>query len=161
MEPGYGKGASSWLGAFNSADIFKATLTLMDDPNAKIDIYPDTPTAINIINTKELKGCFDKRKFKVKMRAPYRIETDQRRSSSGKIEDKHLLVFTAVPLGVYGKQIQDEVTAIKLAEKNKANKKLPEVLNIECIADDDLPGGIEILVEYERGYDPNDLAEKL
>ncbi|MDE6041029.1 MAG: hypothetical protein K2F99_05575, partial [Muribaculaceae bacterium] len=38
---GIGKGASAWLGAFNSIDIFNATLTLMDDPRAKIDIYPD------------------------------------------------------------------------------------------------------------------------
>lgn len=157
---GIGKGASSYLGAFNSIDIFKATLALMDDPNAKIDIYPDTPTPLNITNAKALKGCFDKKKFKVAMRAPYRVETDQRRVGN-KIEDKHLLVFTAVPLGVYGKQIVEEIKAIKLEDKSKSAKRLPEVLNVEPIADEDLPGGVEIYVEYERGYDPHVLAEKL
>lgn len=158
---GIGKGAFSWLGAFNSTDIFKATLMLMDNPNAKIDIYPDTPVPLNIVNAKALKGCFDRRKFKVKMRAPYRIEVDQRRGNNGKVEDKHLLIFTALPLGVYGEQIRDEIKAIKADEKSKSSKKLPEVLNVEFIADDELPGGIEILVEYEQGYDPNVLAEKL
>ena len=158
---GIGKGASSWLGAFNSIDIFKATLALMDDPNAKINIYPDTPVPLEITNSKSLKGCFDRKKFKVAMRAPYRVDVDQRRGSNGKIEDKHILVFTAVPLGVYGKQIEAEIKAIKLGDKNKSSKKLPEVLNVELIADEDLPGGIEIVIEYERGYDPHVLAEKL
>lgn len=157
---GIGKGASSYLGAFNSIDIFKATLTLMDDPNAKIDIYPDTPTPLDITNAKALKGCFDKKKFKVAMRAPYRVEIDQRRAGN-KIEDKYLLVFTAVPLGVYGKQVADEIKAIKLEDKTKSTKKLPEVLNVELIADEDLPGGVEIYIEYEKGYDPHALAEKL
>ncbi|MCM1230227.1 MAG: hypothetical protein NC489_08840 [Ruminococcus flavefaciens] len=158
---GIGKGASSWLGAFNSTDIFKAALALMDDPKAKIDIYPDTPIPLNIVNAKSLKGCFDRKKFKVAMRAPYRVEVDQRRGSGGKIEDKYVLVFTAVPLGVYGKQIAEEIKTIKLEDKNKSAKRLPEVLNVEIIADEDLPGGIEIIIEYERGYDPHVLAEKL
>lgn len=157
---GIGKGASSYLGAFNSIDIFKATLALMDDPNAKIDIYPDTPVPLDIVNAKALKGCFDKRKFKVAMRAPYRVELDQKRVGN-RIEDKHLLVFTAVPLGVYGLQIVEEIKAVKLEDKNKSTKKLPEVLDIAINVDEELPGGIEIFIEYERGYDPHVLAEKL
>lgn len=158
---GIGKGAMSWLGAFNSIDIFKATLLLMDDPKAKIDIYPDTPVPIEIVNKSELRGCFDKKKFKVKMRAPYHVETDQRRTDKGKIEDKYTVVFTALPIGVTGKQVQDEITAIHKEEEKKANKRLPEVLNTEIIADEDSPGGIQVIVEYERGYDPHVLAEKL
>ena len=38
---GIGKGALSWLGAFNSNDVFDTALKLMDNPNAEIDIYPD------------------------------------------------------------------------------------------------------------------------
>ena len=158
---GIGKGSSSWLGAFNSTDIFKATLQLMDDPNAKIDIYPDTPTPIEIMNTKQLKGCFDKKRFKVKMRAPYRVEVGKKKDDNGRIVDKYLLIFTAVPLSTCGKQIEEEIRAIKLADKSKSIKRLPEVLNINSIADKKFPGGIEILIEYERGYDPHVLAEKL
>lgn len=157
---GIGKGAMSWLGAFNSSDLFKATLTLMDDPTAKIDIYPDTPVPLEIINKSELRGCFDREQFKVKMRAPYHVEVDQRPNGS-KVEDKHTIVFTALPLGVNGNQIRDEVTALKKAEEKKANKKFGEVVNIEVIADDEAPGGIKVIVEYVRGYDPHVLAEKL
>lgn len=154
---GIGKGAMSWLGAFNSVDLLRATLELMDNPKAKVDIYPDAPAPVDIINKSELRGCFDKRKFKVKMRAPYHTIVDKRRNGT-KIEDKYALVFTALPLGVTGNQIEEEIKAIRM---EKGNKRLPEVLNVEVIAKDDTPGGIEIIVEYERGYDPNVLAEKL
>jgi len=157
---GIGKGAASWLGAFNSIELMKATLDLMKDPNAVIDIYPDAPVPVNIVNKDELAGCFDRAKFKVMMRAPYHTIVDQRRSGN-KIEDKLAIVFTALPLGVVGNQIADEITRIKKDEAKKASKRLPEVLNVEIAVDDVSPGGIEIIVEYERGYDPHVLAEKL
>lgn len=157
---GIGKGAMSWLGAFNSIDLMKACLELMDNPSAKIDIYPDTPVPIEIVNKSELRGCFDKEQFKVKMRAPYYTMVDQRRVGS-KIEDKYAIVFTALPLGVIGNQIQAEVTALKAEDAKRSNKRFPEVLNIEPVATDDTPGGIDVIVEYERGYDPHVLAEKL
>ncbi|MCM1441102.1 MAG: hypothetical protein NC131_18150, partial [Roseburia sp.] len=154
---GIGKGAMSWLGAFNSIDLMKACLELMDNPRAKIDIYPDAPVPVEIINKSELRGCFDKPKFKVKMRAPYHAMVDQRRVGT-KIEDKYALVFTAMPIGVTGEQIRDEIVAIRT---EKGSKRLQEVINVDVVAKDDTPGGIEIIVEYERGYDPNVLAEKL
>lgn len=157
---GIGKGASSWLGAFNSIDIFNATLELMDNPQAKISIYPDIYNPVQIVNSKKLKGCFDQKQFKVKMRAPYYVHTDQRMNGN-KIEDKYIIVFTALPIGVTGNQIYKEITAIKLDDAKKPVKRLPEVLNVEIHARPKLPGGIEVLVEYEHGYDPHVLAEKL
>lgn len=154
---GIGKGAMSWLGAFNSIELMKATLELMDNPNAKIDIYPDAPVPVEIVNKSELRGCFDMPKFKVKMRAPYHVLVDKRRVGT-KVEDKYALVFTAMPIGVTGEQIRNEIVAIRT---DKSSKNLSEVLNVEVIAKDDTPGGIEIIVEYERGYDPHVLAEKL
>ena len=77
-----------------------------------------------------------------------------------KVEDKYTIVFTALPLGVNGDQIRNEITAIKLDEAKKGNRRLPEVVNVEIIADDS-PGGIPVIVEYVRGYDPHVLAEKL
>lgn len=160
---GIGKGASAWLGAFNSKDVFDTTLKLMDNPNAKIEIYPDTPTPIQIVNKSELKHCFDQNKFSIKMRAPYEVKLDQKRDGSNRIVDKHILVFTALPVNVIGKTIVDEIIAIKAADmkRSQANKKLPEVINIENIATNKTLGGIEVIIEYEKGYDPNALAEKL
>lgn len=157
---GIGKGASSWLGAFNSTDIFNAALKLMDNPNARIDIYPDAPVPVEIVNTEELRGCFDMAKFKVHMRAPYHVEVDQRMNGT-KIENKYTIVFTALPLNVTGDQVYKEVQNIRLEDQKKTTKRLPEVINIEPVVDRHSDGGIQIIVEYEYGYDPHVLAEKL
>ena len=160
---GIGKGAASWLGAFNSKDVFNATLKMLDDPKAKIDIYPDTPVPIDIINKNELKHCFDQKKFKVKMRAKYKVVPDKKRDEHGRVVDKFTIVFTSLPLNTTGKTVKDEIIAINAEDQKKANadKKLPEVLNVEVSANDNTPGGVEVIVEYEKGYDPNALAEKL
>lgn len=158
---GIGKGAASWLGAFNSRELFKVAIAMLDDPDCKVDIYPDTPVPINIINKSELKGCFDQQKFKVKMRAIYKIVDDKQRDEHGKIVDKHTIIFTSLPLTVSGNTIKNEIIAIRAADEKKPNKRLPEVLNVEIIATNDTPGGIEIIVSYEKGYDPEALAEKL
>src|SRR5699024_10151717 len=136
---GIGKGAMTQLCGFNSIDIFKTTLKLMDDPNAEVHIYPDAPTPVEIVNKADLRDCFDMKTFKIKMVAPYYLEVDQRMNGT-KIEDKYTIVFTALPVGVSGLQIRDELVKIKKEERN-ADKAFPEVLNLEIIADDS-PGGI-------------------
>lgn len=159
---GIGKGAATWLGAFNSKDLLKVAIKMLDEPNCKVDIYPDTPIPVNIINKADLKGCFDKTDFKVKMRAPYEIIGDKRRDEHGKIVDKYTIVFTSLPLSVKGDTVKNEIITIKEADQKRgANKRLPEVLNVEVAANNTTPGGIEFIVEYEKGYDPDALAEKL
>lgn len=159
---GIGKGAATWLGAFNSKDLLKVAIKMLDDPDCKVDIYPDTPIPVNIINKADMKGCFDKTDFKVKMRAPYKIVGDKRRDEHGKIVDKYTIVFTSLPLSVKGDTVKNEIIAIKEADQKRgANKRLPEILNVEVSANNTTPGGIEFIVEYEKGYDPDALAEKL
>lgn len=58
---GIGRGVASWLGAFNSRDLFKATITLLDDPTAKIDIYPDYAVPVDITNKSDLKDALTDR----------------------------------------------------------------------------------------------------
>lgn len=157
---GIGKGAAAWLGAFNSKDIFKAAITLLDDPNAKINIYPDCPIPVNIINKSELKDCFDKANFKVRLEAPYEVELDKRKGATGKVEDKHTIVFTALPISTTGQSIRNEIIAIKEKDMKRPDKKLPEVLNVEVDTVNTL-GGIRFIVEYEKGYDSHILAQKL
>jgi len=160
---GIGKGAAAWLGAFNSKDVFDATLKLMDDPNAKINIYPDVQMPVDIINKKELKGCFDMKKFSVKMRAQYKIVADKKRDANGKVIDKFCIVFTSLPINVIGKTVKKEIQQIKEddAKLPSGEKKLPEVINIEMDPNANTLGGIEFTIEYEKGYDPIALAEKL
>lgn len=157
---GIGKGASAWLGAFNSEDIFKTAIAMLDDPNCKVDIYPDAPVPVEIVNKAELKGCFDKSQFKVKMRAPYQVETYQRKNGS-KVENVYAIVFTALPLSLTGDQVRKEIIAIKEEDVKKSQKRLPEIIDVQSISDNVSAGGIRIVVEYEHGYDPHILAEKL
>lgn len=157
---GIGKGAASWIGAFNSTDVFKTAIAMLDDPNVKVNIYPDCPTTVDIVNKKELKGCFDKTSFKVNMRGRYVVEVDKRRDSSGRIQDKYTIVFTSCPIGTKGQSIVEEIIKIHEEDVKRSDKRLPEVLNVECASDDTL-GGIRLIVEYAKGYDPNILAEKL
>lgn len=160
---GIGKGAQAWLGAFNSVDIFNAALKLLDDPNAKINIYPDTPIPVDIVNGKDLKGCFDKSRFKVEMQAKYEVVTDKKKNDHGTIIDKHTIVFTSLPLSVTGNTVRNEIVKIKEedAKKPLSQRRLPEVLNLEIAVTDKTPGGIRFIVEYEKGYDPSALAKKL
>ena len=158
---GIGKGASSWLGAFNSRDVFKAALTMLDNPGAHIDIYPDLPVPTPIINKKELKGCFDRKKFKVKMQAPYEIILDKKYDDNGKVVDKHTIVFTSLPITVTGSVIKRQIQKLKEIDEKSSKKQFAEVLDVNPIASPKTPGGIQLIVEYEKGYDPNVLAEKL
>lgn len=159
---GIGKGAQAYLGAFNSKDIFKTALKMLDNPNCKVDIYPDTPVPLDIVNKKDLKGCFDKPRFKVEMRAKYEIVNDKKKDDHGRVVDKYTIVFTSLPITVTGQQIKNEIIKKKEEDAKKgANKLLPEVINLEVSVSDKTPGGIRFIVEYERGYDPQALVEKL
>ena len=158
---GIGKGAQAWLGAFNSKDIFKTALKMLDDPDCKVDIYPDTPTPIDIVNKKELKGCFDKPRFKVEMRAKYKFVTDKMRDEHGKLVDKYTIEFTSLPITVTGQTIANELTKRKEADAKAKDKIIPEVIDFNIDPSDKTSGGIRFIVIYERGYDPQALVEKL
>lgn len=157
---GIGKGAASWLGAFNSKDLFKAALQMLDDPNCKIDIYPDLPIPATIVNKAKLKGCFDENQFKVQIRAPYELTVYQRMENGRKV-DVYAIIFTALPLSVIGQIVKNQIVEIKRQDEKSNNKRLPEVKRIDSVANDKTPGGIQFYVEYEKGYDPHVLVEKL
>lgn len=159
---GIGRGVASWLGAFNSRDLFKATITLLDDPTAKIDIYPDYAVPVDITNKSDLKGCFDRPKFNVDMRAQYEIEVDHKKDpNTGKVSEKYTVVFTSLPLNVIGNNIEKQIIKINEADKNRNEKRFPEIIHVEIDTNDRYPGGIRFIVEYEKGYDPEVLVDKL
>lgn len=157
---GIGKGAASWLGAFNSKDVFKAAILMLDDPTAQVEMYPDLPVPTPIVNKKDLKNCFDKKEFKVKMQAPYEVIVDKR-YDNGRVVDKYTLVFTSLPITVTGAMIKEQIQRLKEADEKSAKKQFAEVLDVLPIPTPKTPGGIELIVEYEKGYDPHALAEKL
>lgn len=159
---GIGKGAQTWLGAFNAKDVLKTALRMLDDPNCPVDIYPDTPIPVDIVNKKDLKGCFDMPRFKVEMRAQYHFHLDKKRDEHGRVVDKHTIVFTSLPITVTGTVVKDQIIKLKEEDMKRGTKKrLPELINIEIAVKDNTPGGIEFIVEYEKGYSPEALVDKL
>lgn len=161
---GIGNGAASTFAAFNSADVFETTLRLMDHPNAKIEIYPDTPNTLEITNKAELKHCFDQKRFTIDVRTPYYIDTLPGIDRSGRKYDMHVVVFTSCPMQTRGELIEEQIRKIKEEDEKRpaSEKKLPEVINVICtIKKGGNPGQLNLMVEYEHGYDPHALAEKL
>ena len=78
------------------------------------------------------------------------------------MNNKYTIVFTSLPITVTGQQIKNEIIKKKEEDLKKgSNKLLPEVINLEVSVSDKTPGGIRFIVEYERGYDPQALVEKL
>lgn len=161
---GIGSGAATTFAAFNAIDVFETTLKLMDHPNAKIEIYPDTPTPLEITNKTELKHCFDKKRFTIDVRSPYYVDTLVGVDRNGKKYDMHVVVFTSCPMQTRGELIEEQIRKIKQEDEKRdvADKKLPEVINTTCtIKNGGTPGQLRLVVEYEHGYDPHALAEKL
>lgn len=168
---GIGKGAYASIAAFNPTDVFNATLMLLDNPKAKIDIYPDCPVPVDIVNKSELKGCFDKYSFQVKIRGRYYVDTQIGVDENHRKYEKNVLVFTSCPMNTHGRAIEEAIIAIKNPDEKSAVKKrkdsFPEIIDIHPETainpktgerDQDL---LELVIEYERGYDPHVLAEKL
>lgn len=155
---GIGKGASTNLVAFNTRDIFKVAIQMLDNPDVPVNIYPDTPIPLDIINKSELAGCFDMTEFKVKMRGTYRIYVDKKLTDQKKLVDKYCIEFDYCPMNTYGEMIIESITRLKKADKDRTDKKFPEVLGVECTGTEEQ---LHLIVEYEKGYDPHVLVEKL
>lgn len=164
---GIGIGVSSTIAAFNSKELLEATIKLMHDPEAKIDIYPDTPMPLYIINKKELKNCFDKNSFTIETVAPYTIEYEKFRG-----EEMCYIVFKSVSITANLKSIEDTIKKIKKDDENSAVKKLKEVkdikVNVAAKASDDRKAmspddtkKLDFKIEIEKGYDPHTVAAKI
>lgn len=167
---GIGKGAYVYVAAFNPTDVFEAVLKLMDDPEAKINIYPDCQVPIDIVNKSELKGCFDMYTFPVKVRGRFHTETQVGKDEYGRKHEKNCIVFTSCPINTNGEAIEESIIKIRKNDgKGGVNRKdsLQEIVDIhQATAVNSKTGRrdpnlLELSVDYERGYDPNVIAEKL
>lgn len=158
---GIGYGASMDLPAFNLKELFETTIKLIDDPKANIVMYPDTPNDVVICNKSELKHCFDKHSFKIKIRGKYRVEIIEDIVGGRKVE-KPNLVFTSIPHCVEVKSIVTAITEAVTPSKGKKNDmvtRFKEIKDMKATPVGD--NGLNFYIEYEKGYDPQALAEKL
>ena len=166
---GIGNGAYAGIAAFNPTELLEATIKLLDDPDAKINIYPDCPVAVDIVNKAELKGCFDKYQFSVKLRGQYHTESQMGKDENGRKYEKNIIVFTSCPMNTHGKAIEDAIVKIKTSDPKTGKRKdsLAEIIDVHPATAINPKTGkrdgnlLELSIEYENGYDPNVIAEKL
>jgi DNA gyrase/topoisomerase IV subunit A len=155
---GIGVGAASTIVGFNPTELMEATIKLVDDPKAKIHIYPDHPTPIIITNKKELKNCFDQHKFRVKFTSPWETRIDKTRGG----ETKYYIVFTAAHLNCNVSRVIEKIIEIKREDEKSPTKRFKELKDIKAIVQkENNEEKLEIIIEYERGADPNVVADKI
>lgn len=165
---GIGIGISSNIGAFNTKELLEATIRLIDDADAKIDLYPDTPLPLFITNKKALKGCFDKNSFTLETEAPYEVEIQKKASG----EDIVFVIFKSVSISASIESIEAKIKDIKKSDETSAVKKLKEVKDvIISVSVGDTKGRkekspedtkkLDFFIQCEKGYDPHMVAQKI
>ena len=100
---GIGYGLASNIISFNVAEVLKATIKLLKDPDAKILLLPDLPTGANIIDDGSFKELNDTGEGKVIQRASSKID-----------HQKNIITITSLPL-----QMDSQQVIHKVIEKKK------------------------------------------
>jgi DNA gyrase subunit A len=164
---GIGIGISSTIAAFNTKELLEAAIKLIDDPYAKVDIYPDTPLPLFITNKKELKGCFDRNSFNVNTVAPYEVVIEKKASG----EEMIYIVFKSVSITASVSSIESTIKNIKEEDEKNAIKKLKEVKDIKIdvsvgkttkkLQSPEDSKKLDFYIQIEKGYDPHMVAEKI
>jgi len=102
-----GYGFSSNVPPYNFKEVCEAVITLIDDPNAKIILYPDLPSGADLImSKKEAKEIFEKAEndVKIKMRAHASIDYIN-----------NIITFTSVPMQVTTNMIISGINTLRLS----------------------------------------------
>lgn len=100
---------------------------------------PDFPTGGIVINRDELQSVYNTGRGKVRIRGEYVIEGRK-------------LVFTSIPYKVSKETLTEEIDKLCEAE---------ELEGIAEIRDESNKEGVRFVIELQRGYDANELADKL
>lgn len=102
-----GYGFSSNIPPYNFKEICEAVITLIEDPHAKILIYPDLPTGADLIMTKkEAKEIFDKAENDVKIKMRSRASIDY---------IHNIITFTSIPMQVGTNMIIQAINNLRIA----------------------------------------------
>lgn len=151
-----GYGFSSNIPPYNFKEICETVIKLIDDPTAKVIIYPDLPSGADLIMTKkEAKEIFEKAEndVTIKMRAHSSIDYIN-----------NTITFTSVPMQVTTKMIINAIynliaaDALPEIKEVKDNTTDQDGLNIELILNQtykDKDSGKEVHVN------PDSVLEKL
>lgn len=137
-----GIGAATNIPPFNVSDVLRATIKLLENPNAKIRLIPDSPTGCNIIDDGQFdlmneigEGCT------LTMEATYEIDYI-----------RNIVSITSIPMH----QTTDAVTA-KLISMKKAGQ-LDELIDI---ADDSKLGNVDYKIMLKSDANPDKFITKI
>jgi DNA gyrase subunit A len=100
---GIGYGMASNIPPFNVAEVLKATIKLMKEPDTKIMLVPDSPTGADILDEGNFKEINKTGKSKITMRATSEIDYQN-----------NIITFTSLPLQMTTKQVISRIIALKL-----------------------------------------------
>lgn len=127
----------NWV-SFNLTEVAQAINEYLDGKEITT-IYPDFATGGVIINKNDIPAILDTGHGSIKVRGKYKIE-------------KQNIVFYEIPYGTATEELMKEVGEL-------ADKK--EIEGIDNIRDESNKNGLRIVIECEKGIDPEAIVKKL
>lgn len=113
---GIGYALASNIPPFNFAELLRATIKLIQDPEAKIMLIPDIPTGADIIDTGEFKAINKTGIGKLVLRASAEID-----------HQNNVITITSIPLQTSTDQIIKKIISLKNGKK----KMFEEIIDIK------------------------------
>lgn len=138
---GIGYGMASNIPPFNFNEVVKATIKLMNNPDAKIMLIPDSPTGCDVVDTGLFKEINKTGKSKFTLRASYDIDYAN-----------NIIVVTSLPMQVSVDMVMQKL--IELKRKGDAD----ELVDIN---DDTKKGNVNLHLVLRRDANPDKFIEKL
>lgn len=100
-------GFASNVPPFNFTEVCEAVIKLIDDPHAKIVLYPDLPTGADLIMTKKsAKEIFEKPEHDVKVKMMSKVNIDYL---------ANIITFTSIPMQVTTNMIVNDINKLRLS----------------------------------------------
>jgi DNA gyrase subunit A len=131
---GIGYGLSTGLPTYNLREVLELTLKLLDDPEADVTLFPDSPTGAHIIDEGQFQEISETGRGKFKMRGEIDIN-----------HDDNILEIKSIPLQTSLNDIKQDI--IKLFEE----KKIPGIV---AINDHTSNGVINLHIVLKKEIDP-------
>lgn len=138
---GIGYGQAGNIPPFNFSEVVKATIKLMDDPDAKIRLIPDSPTGCDIVDTGLFNELNETGKSKFTLRANYDIDYMN-----------NIITVKSIPLHSTTESIQKKLIAMHRAGK------FPELVDFE---ERTKRSNVDFDIILTQDADPDKVIEKI
>lgn len=138
---GIGIGCASNIPPFNIKEVLEATIKLIEDPDSKIKLIPDSPTGCDIIDDGQFDAINKNGIGSFTLRATYEIDYI-----------KNIITIKSLPLQISSQAVINNLVALK--QKNK----LPEIIEIK---DYTQKSNVDLRLMVADSYNPDDVIDDL